>query len=334
MASDSSNARREKTSGIECGPVSLAERIARWTEGKNRLDTPIQGLNLHRWETPTEPTSYMLAPSICMIGQGRKRLFLGEDIYIYDAHRFLITSVDLPVVAQIIEASREKPYLGLTMELDLRMIARLMLDNDMPSSRPTKDRLGIAVSEVSVPLHDAFNRLLDLLEHPEDIPALAPLVQQEIFYRLLMGEQGPRLRQISTIGNHGYQIARAIDWLKENFSKPVKVEDLAGKVGLSVSAFHNHFRSITAMSPLQFQKRMRLNEARRLMLSNQFDAARAAFEVGYESPSQFSREYSRLFGAPPLRDIKNLNQISASERLLLLWLMISTGVGIKNSKRL
>lgn len=312
MGSDSSSARREKTRGVESRPGSLATSIARWTEGKNRLDTPIQGLNLHRWEMPTEPTSYMLAPSICLIGQGKKRLFLGEDSYIYDAHRFLITSVDLPVVAQIIEASREKPYLGLTMELDLRMIARLMLDNDMPSSRPTKDRLGIAVSEVSIPLLDAFDRLLDLLEHPEDIPALAPLIQQEIFYRLLMGEQGPRLRQITTIGNHCYQIARAIDWLKDNFSKPVKVEELAGKAGLSVSAFHNHFRSITAMSPLQFQKRMRLNEARRLMLANNFDASRAAFEVGYESPSQFSREYSRLFGAPPMRDIKNLVQNSAN----------------------
>ena len=311
MARVSSYQPQEKPGGVASGPVSLADRIARWIEDKNRLETPVQGLNLHRWEMPTEPTSYMLAPSICLIGQGRKRLFLGEESYIYDAHRFLITSVDLPVVAQIVEASREKPYLGLTMELDLRMIARLMLDHAMPSSRPSKDRLGIAVSEVSMPLLDAFNRLLDLLEHPGDIPALAPLIQQEIFYRLLRGEQGPRLRQITAIGNHGYQIARAIDWLKENFSKPIKVEELAGKAGLSVSAFHNHFRSMTAMSPLQFQKRMRLNEARRLMLSNQLDASRAAFEVGYESPSQFSREYSRLFGAPPMRDIKNLVQDSA-----------------------
>ena len=315
MARESSNTRREKASGVESGPVSLAERIARWTEGKNRFDTPIPGLNLHRWETPTDPTSYMLAPSICLIGQGRKRLFLGEDLYVYDAHRFLITSVDLPVVTQIMEASPEKPYLGLTMELDLRMIGQLLLDNDMPSAHRTKDRLGIAVSEVSMPLLDAFNRLLDLLAHPEDTHALASLIQQEIFYRLLVGEQGPRLRQITSIGNHGCQIARAIHWLKDNFSKPVKVEELAGKAGLSVSAFHSHFRSITAMSPLQFQKRMRLNEARRLMMAEHLDASRAAFEVGYESPSQFSREYSRLFGAPPLRDIKNLNQISASERL-------------------
>ena len=198
------------------------------------------------------------------------------------------------------------------MEMDLRVIAQLMLDQHMPTSHQSKDRRGVAVSEVSLPLLDAFNRLLDLLEHQNDISALAPLIQQEIFYRLLQGEQGTRLRQITSIGNHGYQIAKAIDWLKANFSKPVKVEALAGKVGLSVSAFHNHFRSLTAMSPLQFQKKMRLNEARRLMLTEHIDASRAAFEVGYESPSQFSREYSRLFGSPPMRDIKNYVQDSAN----------------------
>jgi transcriptional regulator GlxA family with amidase domain len=159
-------------------------------------------------------------------------------------------------------------------------------------------------------LLDAFNRLLDLLEQPGDIAALGPLVRQEIFYRLLAGEQGPRLRQITSAGGHGFQIARAIDWLKDNFDKPLRIEELASKVGLSTSAFHSHFRSTTAMSPLQFQKRMRLNEARRLMLTEQTDASRAAFKVGYESPSQFSREYSRQFGAPPLRDIKSFMQDS------------------------
>jgi AraC-like DNA-binding protein len=278
---------------------------------RNSLDAPIPGLTLHRWETPTEPTSYMLPPSICLIGQGRKRLLLGEETFAYDAHRFLITSVDLPVVTQIIEASSEVPYLGLTLELDLRVIAQLMLGQDMPSVRPSRERLGIAVSDVSAPLLNAFNRLIDLLENPDDIPALAPLVKQEIFYRLLRGEQGPLLLQITSVGNHGYQISRAIDWLKDNFSKPVKVEELASKAGLSLSPFHNHFRAMTAMSPLQYQKRMRLNEARRLMLTEHVDASTAAFTVGYESPSQFSREYSRQFGAPPMRDIKNLLQDSA-----------------------
>ncbi len=301
----------EKPIGVDKGDTSLAEWIARWTAGKNRHETQIPGLNLHRWETPTEPTSYMLPPSICLIGQGRKRLFLGEESYVYDAHRFLITSVELPVVTQIIEASHDEPYLGLTMELDLRTIAQLMVSSNLPATRPPKGSLGIAVSTLSTPLLDAFKRLLALLDQPDDIPALSPLVQQEIFYRLLVGEQGPRLRQIASAGNHGYQIARAIDWLKANFNKPIKVEQLANKAGLSLSAFHNHFRSTTAMSPLQYQKRMRLNEARRLMLAENIDASKAAFEVGYESPSQFSREYSRLFGAPPMRDIKNLIQDAA-----------------------
>jgi AraC-like DNA-binding protein len=300
-----------RVGGSDSGQLSLAERIARWTAGKEILETRIPGLNLHRWETPTEPVSYMLPPSICLIGQGRKRLFLGEETYVYDTHRFLITSVDLPVVTQVIEASHDKPYLGLTMELDLRAIAQLMVSSDIPATRPPKGSLGIAVSTLSTPLLDAFKRLIDLLDQPDDIPTLAPLVQQEIFYRLLVGEQGSRLRQITSAGNHGYQIARAIDWLKANFSKPIKVEELANKAGLSLSAFHNHFRSTTAMSPLQYQKRMRLNEARRLMLTEHVDASKAAFEVGYESPSQFSREYSRLFGAPPMRDINNLLQNSA-----------------------
>lgn len=185
MICDSTTTVAAEAGGVENGRVSLAERIARWTAGKNRLDTPIGGLNLHRWEHPTEPTSYMLAPSICLIGQGRKRLFLGEDTFTYDAYRFLVTSVDLPVVTQIIEASSDKPYLGLTMQLDLRMIAQLILDNDMASIPTSKERLGIAVSKVSMPLLDAFNRLLDLLDKPQDIHALAPLIRRKFFIACL-----------------------------------------------------------------------------------------------------------------------------------------------------
>ena len=287
----------------------LADQIARYTSGVNKFDTTIEGLSLHRWETTTEPTSYVLPPSICLIGQGRKRLFLGKDAYVYDAHGFLITSVNLPVVSQIIEASSDAPYLGLTMSLDLRVIGQLMLENNM-HTRPSNDRLAVAVSVLPTSLLNAFERLLELLDHPDDIPTLAPLIQKEIFYRLLIGEQGPRLRQIVSAGNHGYQIARVIDWLKENFDKPIRTEELASKAGLSTSAFHNHFRAVTAMSPLQFQKSMRLSEARRLMLAEHVDASAAAFRVGYESPSQFSREYSRMFGEPPLRDISKLRQVS------------------------
>jgi AraC-like DNA-binding protein len=252
--------------------------------------------------------------SICLIAQGSKHVMLGEDTYVYDANHFLITSVDLPVVAQIIEASREKPYLGLRLELDQRTVAELMVDSSHALPRTPQAGRAMAVSEIPLPLLNAFQRLIDLLDEPEGIPILAPLAQREIFYRLLVGEQGPRLRQIATAGSHSHQIARAIDWLKDNFSQPLRVDDLAAYSGMSTSSFHHHFRSLTAMSPLQFQKRLRLNEARQLMLTKRLDAATASFQVGYESPSQFSREYSRLFGAPPLRDIKNLHQISVGER--------------------
>lgn len=286
----------------------LAGRIAKWTVGENAVEGLLPGLTLHRWEMPTAQTSYMLAPSICLIGQGRKRVMLGEDVFDYDANQFLITSVDLPVVSNVLEASVEKPYLGLTLDLDIRMMAQLITNSEMPLARPQIDRRGIATSAVSDPLLDAFNRLLDLINTPRDIPVLAPLIKQEIYYRLLMGEQGARLRQITSSESHSYQIARAIDWLKKNYDQPCKVENLANLAGLSSSAFHNHFRNITTMSPLQFQKRMRLNEARRLMLLERMDASTAAYEVGYESPSQFSREYSRHFGLPPSRDIKSLMQ--------------------------
>ncbi|TNC93066.1 MAG: AraC family transcriptional regulator [Thalassolituus sp.] len=287
---------------------SLAGLIASRIEQKFHLDTDVEGLSLHRWTQPTAPVSYMLAPSICLIGQGSKRLFLGEEAFVYDADHFLITSLELPVVSQILEASEERPFVSLTMELDLRVISQLMVDHPPLDSVTPGDKLGVAVGQLTEPLKGAFTRLLSLLEQPQDIAALAPLIKQEIYYRLLQSDQGPRLRNLVTSGNHSYQISKVVDWLKANFSRPVKVEELAQHAGMSVSSFHSHFRAMTAMSPLQFQKKIRLNEARRLMLAGQVDASRAAYEVGYESPSQFSREYSRLFGAPPLKDIRQLSQ--------------------------
>ncbi|MCB1776186.1 MAG: AraC family transcriptional regulator [Candidatus Competibacteraceae bacterium] len=292
-------------------PPAFAERIARWTEGTNQAATAIPGLILHRWEAPTEPTSYMLAPNVCLIGQGVKRIMLGEDVYVYDPQSFLLSSVDLPVVAQILEASQDKPYPGLTLELDLNALSELMVDTTLPATLFQQACRGMAVSRLSSPLVAAVQRLLELLDAPQHIPILAPLIQREIDYWLLMSDQGPRLRQMISAGSRGHQIARAIGWLKDNFNKPFQISDLANRIGMSSSAFHQHFRALTAMTPLQFQKKLRLNEARRLMLMENLEASNAAFQVGYESPSQFSREYNRLFGAPPLRDIKNLRQISA-----------------------
>ncbi|EJB8584639.1 AraC family transcriptional regulator [Vibrio parahaemolyticus] len=286
----------------------LAKLIDRWTGNANQYDTPISGLRFSRWTTPTPPTSYTHNPSICLIAQGRKRVLLGEESFIYDANHFLISSVDLPIIANIIEASEEQPYLGLIMELDLTEISQLIVDSELAFTQSKEAQKGIAVGELSESLLDAFVRLAELLDEGQNIKILAPIIKREIFYRLLMIEQGTRLHQIVTAGSHSHQIAKAIDWLKNNFVKPLSVGDLASFTGMSKSSFYTHFRSMTSMTPLQFQKKLRLSEARRLMLTENLDAMAATFKVGYESPSQFSREYSRLFGAPPSKDIKSLRE--------------------------
>ncbi|EGR3361917.1 AraC family transcriptional regulator [Vibrio parahaemolyticus] len=286
----------------------LAKLIERWTGNANQYDTPISGLRFSRWTAPTPPTSYTHNPSICLIAQGRKRVLLGEESFIYDANHFLISSVDLPIIANIIEASEEQPYLGLIMELDLTEISQLIVDSELAFTQSKEAQKGIAVGELSESLLDAFVRLAELLDEGQNIKILAPIIKREIFYRLLMSEQGTRLHQIVTAGSHSHQIAKAIDWLKNNFVKPLSVGDLASYTGMSKSSFYTHFRSMTSMTPLQFQKKLRLSEARRLMLTENLDAMAATFKVGYESPSQFSREYSRLFGAPPSKDIKLLRE--------------------------
>ncbi|EJL3948131.1 AraC family transcriptional regulator [Vibrio parahaemolyticus] len=286
----------------------LAKLIVRWTGNANQYDTPISGLRFSRWTTPTPPTSYTHNPSICLIAQGRKRVLLGEESFIYDANHFLISSVDLPIIANIIEASEEQPYLGLIMELDLTEISQLIVDSELAFTQSKEAQKGIAVGELSESLLDAFVRLAELLDEGQNIKILAPIIKREIFYRLLMSEQGTRLHQIVTAGSHSHQIAKAIDWLKNNFVKPLSVGDLASYTSMSKSSFYTHFRSMTSMTPLQFQKKLRLSEARRLMLTENLDAMAATFKVGYESPSQFSREYSRLFGAPPSKDIKSLRE--------------------------
>jgi AraC-like DNA-binding protein len=242
-------------------------------------------------------------------------VLLGDDTYVLDVHHFLITSVDLPTVVQIINASRKKPYLGLILKLDRREISQLMMDSDLPPPRAQPSSRGMAIGEVTVPLLIAFQRLIDLLAAPQDIPILAPIIQREIMYRLLVGDQGARLCQIASAGSQSHRIAQAIEWLKSHYTLPLHIDDLAAQVHMSTSTFHHHFRTLTAMSPLQYQKWLRLNEARRLMLMERLDAATAAFQVGYESPSQFSREYSRVFGAPPLHDITYLRQMAGSARV-------------------
>jgi AraC-like DNA-binding protein len=274
--------------------------------------TAISALSLARRDAPTQPTSYMYEPSLCLIAQGVKRVLLGDDTYVLDPHHFLITSLDLPTVVQIIHASREQPYLGLILKLDRREMSQLMVDSHLPPPRAQHSCRGMATGEVTLPLLTAVQRLLDLLAEPQDIPILAPIIQREMLYRLLVGDQGARLRQIASAGSQSHQIAQAIDWLKRHYTLPLRIEDLAAQAHMSPSTFHHHVRALTAMSPLQDHKWLRLHEARRLMLTERLEAATAAFQVGYESPSQFSREYRRVFGAPPVRDLTSLRQMAGS----------------------
>lgn len=282
----------------------LAGRLAGRMESGAQLVPGSSNLTLYRFDAPTAPVGYLLEPSLCLILQGRKKVVLGDDEFSYGAGEFFITSVDLPVIAQILEASPQQPYVGLVLQLDKMLINRLVMEAPLPVIRTVPAGNAIKVSSLDSRLFDAVERLVDLGGEPRLMSLLSPLIQQEILLRLLTSECGPKIRHIATGGSPTHQISRAIDWIKSHLPERLRIQDLAAHAGVSVSTLHHHFRALTSLSPLQFQKHLRLNEARRLMLNERMDAATASFEVGYESPSQFSREYSRLFGAPPLRDIK------------------------------
>lgn len=284
--------------------TKLSKIIDKFTVGQTRFDTPIKGLSFHRSETPTEPTSYMFSPHFCLIAQGAKHIILDTENYIYDAQSYVVSSVDLPLVSKIIKASKEEPYLGLTLELDLSEIAKIMSEINLPNTSNNEGGRGIGVCKLSDHLSDAIERLVVLLDTPSDIVVLAPVIKKEIYYRLLLEGQGHRLQQILSAGTQTNKISNAIDWLKNNFNSPFYIRDLANNVGMSESSFHHHFKALTALSPLQYQKKVRLNEAKRLMLIEKLDVADASFRVGYESPTQFTREYKRMFGNSPAKDIK------------------------------
>lgn len=289
---------------------NFADTLARLTDGKEQLDTEVPGLSIFRRGGLTELSSAVYEPSLCMVAQGAKRVILGDEEFIYDPYNYLITSVHLPTIVQVMKGSSEKPFLAIRLKLDLRQVAQMMVNSNLPAPRGQQSNRGMATGVVSVPLLDAMQRLIELLDYKQDVPIMAPIILQEILYRLLTGDQGVRMRQIASVGSRSHQISKAIEWMQSRFAESLSVEHLAEKLGMSTSTFHQHFRSLTSLSPLQFQKQLRLHEARRLMLVDQLDAATAAFEVGYESPSQFSREYSRHFGAPPQKDVSNLRQMA------------------------
>ena len=284
--------------------------IGRWTIGHFDWQTPIPGLTFFRREAPMPPTICLVEASIVLVVQGEKQMLVGGEAYPYNINRFLITSLDIPANSQVVTASPNNPCLGLALKLDLRTMAELIAQGGLPlpEERSNDREAVIGLGTVTPMLLEPFKRLLDLLDEPETIPVLAPLIEREIHYRLLKSDQAARLWQIASVGSQGHRVAKAIDWLKMNYTATLRIDDLAAHVQMSPSSLHQHFRQLTAMSPLQYQKWLRLNEARRLMLNEDLDAASAAFEVGYESPSQFSREYTRLFGAPPKRDIEGLRR--------------------------
>jgi len=290
------------------GRSDLAALIERHTATEGRAATPIPSLSLYRSATPVDPIHMVQEPALCVVAQGAKVLTLGGAAFTYDPAHFLLVSVDLPITARLVTASPDRPYLALHLRLDLPLIAALLAEAGPAIVPPADAGRGLGVGLLDPALGDAVIRLVRLLETPRHIGALAPLVCREIFYLLLMGPQGVRLREIALMNGHVQRVARVIERLRTAYDQPLRIEALAKEVGMSVSSLHQQFKAVTAMSPLQYQKQVRLQEARRRLLSADIDAATAGFQVGYESPSQFSREYRRLFGAPPSRDVARLRE--------------------------
>jgi AraC-like DNA-binding protein len=286
----------------------LAERVARAVREDGAVEVP-GGLRLLRHSSPTPKEHGVSSPAFCVIAQGSKEVLLGDDRYRYDANHYLITAAALPTATRVTEASKERPYLGVVLGLDPALVGSVMVEAGHPAPGEKVAVRAFEVSPLDAGLLDAVVRLVGLLDSSADeVRFLRPLITREIVFRLLKGEQGDRLRQITVLGGHSHRIARALERLRKDFDRPLRIEDIARELGMSVSGFHHHFRAVTAMSPLQFQKRMRLQEARHLMLAEDLDAASAGYRVGYSDASHFNREYKRLFGSPPMRDVERLRE--------------------------
>ncbi|HEX6287657.1 MAG TPA: AraC family transcriptional regulator [Herpetosiphonaceae bacterium] len=285
----------------------LVERIGRAIRDRETVE-PLPGLWLRRACAPTELGHGVSFPAFCVIAQGSKEVVLGDTRYRYDPAQYLIATAALPIASRITEASPERPYLSVVLKLDATLVGSVLVEAGHLASRRQPTVTAINVSSLDVSLLDAVVRLVRLVDTPSDAHFLAPLLKREIVYRLLRGAQGERLHQIVALGGSSvaHRIAEAIERLRHDFAQPMRIEDLARDLGMSVSGFHQHFRAVTAMSPLQFQKQLRLQEARRLMLGEGLDAASAGYRVGYGDASHFTREYKRLFGAPPMHDVERL----------------------------
>ena len=289
---------------LDAGRKDLAERITAAFTGLGLLEI-FPGVGIARACSPTQPLHSVFTPAFCMIAQGSKKVMLGEETFKYDTGHYLIATVDLPIISYVLEASEDLPYLSFKMDLEPTLVAEVLIDSGIDLNENGAAVKAMDVSPIDEDLLDAVLRIVRLLDKPDEAQMMLPLIKREIIFRLLKGNQGRRLTHLFT-GGEDRRISKAIENLREHFDQPLRIENISRELGMSVSGFHHHFKSVTAMSPLQFQKQIRLQEARRLMLGEDLDAASAGFRVGYEDPSYFSRDYKKQFGAPPQRDIARL----------------------------
>ena len=285
----------------------LVERIGR-TMRQDGSAQPLPGLHLYRHSIPLEQVYSLVEPSVCVVAQGSKEFLLGESRYRYDPFHYLLVTVDLPYVGQVLEASKERPFLSLRLDLAPTLVGEILVEAGHASPQDTTSVRAISVSPVDGHLLDAMVRVARLLDAPDEARVLLPLLTREIIYRLLRGEQGARLHHLAILRGYSPHIARAIERLRQDFDQPLRIEEMARELDMSVSGLRQHFKAVTAMSPLQFQKQLRLQEARRLMLGANIDAKVAAYRVGYQDASHFNREYKSLFGVPPIRDVQRLRR--------------------------
>jgi AraC-like DNA-binding protein len=308
MASMSDQETKRDVFRAHANREELSERIARVLPIEGKIE-PIPGLYFARVSKPTKGLFGVFPPSLCLVAQGCKEVFLGDRLYRYDPYHYLITTIALPFQSQVIEASAAAPYLSLRLVLDPTLVSSVMLETGGGVGRSDVDVRGMDVEPLDAELLDAVTRLVRLLDAPPETAAvLRPLFTREIVYRLLTGEQGARLRHIAVLSGHRHRIASAVELLHREYDRPIRIDRVARELGMSVSGFHHQFKAVTGMSPLQFQKQLRLQEARRLMIGEDLDAATAGYRVGYDNPSHFSREYKRLFGEPPRRDVDRVRE--------------------------
>ena len=295
----------------EANRTELVDRIMQAVPEDGRIE-PLEGVTLHRRSTPTEPLHTVSEPALCVMAQGAKVVHLGGNRYRYDPYHYLLVTSELPMAGEIVQASRKKPYLSMILSLDANLVSSVMVEAGHAAPQKGTSVRALDVSPLGPRLLDAAVRLVRLLDDPEEVPVLKPMIMREIVYRLLQGEQSRRLQQLAVKKGRDHRIAHAVQRLHEDFDQSIDIESLAEEVGMSQSSFYTHFKAVTDMTPLQFQKQLQLQEARRLMLSEDLNASTAGFRVGYNDDAQFNREYKRLFGRPPMRDVKRLREMASA----------------------